>query len=79
MFAKVSSLFFFAALSGKTPTTGVTGLVCLTFTAMDGADSRVVCGANVEGGAVTAATAAAAVDALPRCWCGGLEQSPGEG
>jgi len=69
MFAKLSSLFFFAALSGKTPTTGAAGTVCLTFTAMDAANSRVVSSANVEGGA---ATAAAAVDALPRCWCGGL-------
>jgi len=50
-------------------TTGAAGVGCLMFTVMDGAESRVVCGANVEGGAATAAIAAA-VEPWPRCWWG---------
>jgi hypothetical protein len=54
--------------------TGAAGAACLVFTAMvdDGAESRVVCGANVEGGAATAATAPAVdvVEAWPRWRCG---------
>jgi hypothetical protein len=33
----------------------------------------------MEGGAATAAMAAAVVEALPRCWCCGFTQGPGEG
>jgi hypothetical protein len=59
-----------------TTTGGAAGVVvCLMFSAMVGADSRVVCGANVEGGV---ATAAAAVEALPRC-CWGFAHRPEEG
>jgi hypothetical protein len=58
-------------------TTGAAGVVCLMFTAMDGAESLVVCGANVEGGAATDAIAAA-VEALPRCWWG-FTHRPEEG
>jgi len=53
-------------------------VVFLVFTAMDGsAESRVVCGANVEGGAATAAIAAA-VEPWPRCWWG-FTHRPEEG
>jgi hypothetical protein len=61
------SLFLLAGAK----TGAATGGACLVFTAMvDDAESRVLCGANVDGGAATAATAPAVdvVEAWPR-WC----------
>jgi hypothetical protein len=70
MLASVDFSLLFLLAGAKT---GATGAACLVFTAMVGdAVKRVLCGANVEGGAATAATAPAVdvVEAWLRWRCG---------